>query len=74
MWEARAASFEVLHVKRLATTSRSTSQKSGEKVADISTVLKSGDRENRSVLKSGEKVNLFYIACSICFLLFFKFF
>ena len=66
MWEAWAASFEVLRVKRLATTSKSTSQKSGEKVADISTVLKSGDRENRSVLKSGEKVNLcffFYIAC-----------
>ena len=27
-------SFEVLHVKRLAITSRSTGQKSGEKVAD----------------------------------------
>ena len=34
VWEARAASFEVLCVKRLATTSISTGQKSGEKVED----------------------------------------
>ena len=34
----------MLRVKRLATTSRSTSQKSREKVADSFTVLKSGEK------------------------------